>query len=120
MQNGAMDPGKPSPGAPKLVPPAPATSVGIVSGCVLCVVSAACLLAMGLAAAKMSESKSMSLSYLFVPVIPVGFVALISAFFVRRQKSAVAVGVPLGCGCLTWLGGLAGLWVFYALIWPSL
>jgi hypothetical protein len=47
-------------------------------------------------------------------------VALVAAFLTRKKPMVAAVGVPIGCGCLTWIFGLVAMFVFFQLIWPSL
>lgn len=59
-----------------------------------------------------------------VAAFPLGFgcsgaaAALVVHFVVKRGPLRTAA--PLGCGCLGGVGLLAGLFVFYAAIWPSL
>lgn len=86
----------------------------------LCVISLLGLAGMIFAAATMRESDSVRASYLLVPLIPVGLVALVAALFTRRKGIGIALGVPLGCGCATWVAGVVAMFVFFALIWPSL
>ncbi len=112
---------RPSPEQPAADGGPPAgTKAGIVAGCGLGVLSLLCLVGMGVAAATMRESDSVTASYLLVPFVPVGLVAVVAAFVTRKKSTGAAVGVPLGCGCLTWIFGLVAMIVFFQLIWPSL
>lgn len=69
-----------------------------------------------------SESDGVAASNL--AAFPLGFVctgapvALVVHFAVKQGAARIAA--PLGCGCLGGVGLLAGLFFFYAAIWPSL
>jgi hypothetical protein len=69
-----------------------------------------------------SESAGMEAANL--AALPLGFVcsaapvALVVHFLVKRGPARVAA--PVGCGCLGGIGLLAGLFVFWSAIWPSL
>jgi hypothetical protein len=96
------------------------TWIGVIAGGVLFVIGLFGCAATGLAAAMASESDAVMISYLGVPLALGGVVAPIAAALVRRQQPAVAVGVPIGCGCGTMVASILGLVVFFTAIWPSL
>lgn len=77
-------------------------------------------LATGVAAATLGEGDAVMVSYLGVPLTLAGLVAPIAALVVRQKELPVAVGVPVGCGCLTAVATVVGVVVFYTAIWPSL
>ena len=85
------------------------------------VVVAVCVVAVGVTGAS-SESAGVAASNF--AAMPLGFVcsgasaAVVVHFLVKRGPMRMVA--PLGCGCLGGIGLLAGLFVFYAAIWPSL
>lgn len=98
----------------------PGTWIGVgIAGAMLLVSVLSCLVT-GFAAAQMSESDSVSLSYFTVPLIAVGLLAWIPALITRKKGNAAAIGAPLGCGCLTWVFSAISLFVFFEVLWPSL
>jgi hypothetical protein len=42
------------------------------------------------------------------------------ALALRKKGTPLAVGAPIGCGCLSWIGGLVAVFLFFRVIWPSL
>ena len=78
------------------------------------------LIATGIAAA-MSESLGVSMSYLAVGPFAFGVVGTIVALVTKKNPNQkVAVGAPIGCGCLSWIFAAAMLFVFMVAIFPSL
>lgn len=80
---------------------------------------AACLVT-GLAAAGASESDAVAVSMVTVPTVIAGLFPWIVALLTRKKGTGLAVGAPIGCGCLTWIVSLVSMVVFYAVIWPEL
>ncbi|RLB46140.1 MAG: hypothetical protein DRJ42_28355 [Deltaproteobacteria bacterium] len=74
----------------------------------------------GVAGANMRESEAVQLSYLTVPVIFSGLVAWLPAVLLRKKGLGLAIGAPVGCGCLTGIFAGVGVAVFYVVLWPSL
>ncbi|AKF09603.1 hypothetical protein [Sandaracinus amylolyticus] len=74
----------------------------------------------GIVAANESERFAMEVSYVTVPTIVAGLFPWIVALLLRKKGTGVAVGAPIGCGCLTWVVSLVGIIVFFEVIWPSL
>lgn len=74
----------------------------------------------GIAASEMREEEAVTLSYLTVPFIVAGLVAWLPAVLTRKKGMALAVGAPVGCGCLTGIVASVGLAIFYIVLWPSL
>jgi hypothetical protein len=76
--------------------------------------------ATGIAAA-MSESLGVSMSYLAVGPFAFGVVGTIVALVTKKNPNQkVAVGAPIGCGCLSWIFAAAMLFFFMVAIFPSL
>ena len=96
------------------------TWFGVAVGGVMFLVGLFGCAATGLAAAAASESDAVMIAYVGVPLALGGVVAPIAAAFVRRQPLAVAIGVPVGCGCATIMAGVVAMVVFFTAIWPSL
>jgi len=74
----------------------------------------------GIAASEMREEEAVTLSYLTVPFIVAGLVAWLPALLARKKGMGLAVGAPLGCGCLSGIMASIALAVFYVVLWPSL
>lgn len=78
------------------------------------------LIATGVAAA-MSESLGVSMSYIAVGPFAFGVVGTIVALVTKKNPNQkVAIGAPIGCGCLSWIVAAAMLFVFMVAIFPSL
>ena len=72
-------------------------------------------------AAAMSESLGVSMSYLAVGPFAFGVIGTIVALVTKKNPNQkVAVGAPIGCGCLSWIVAVAMLFVFMVAIFPSL
>ncbi len=71
-------------------------------------------------AGAMSESLGVSVSYLGIPLFFGGLSAILAAPFLQKKGSGVAIGVPIGCGCLGMMAAGISLGVFFTAIWPSL
>src|SRR5262245_38377766 len=74
----------------------------------------------GAVAALMSESLGVLASYFGYPLFVGGLAALLIAPFVRRSGAGVAVGAPVGCGCLGMIATFFLVVVFFAVIFPAL
>lgn len=74
----------------------------------------------GIAGANMRESEAVELSYLTVPIIFSGLVAWLPAVLARKKGMGLAIGAPVGCGCVSGVFAGIGLFVFYVVLWPSL
>jgi len=61
-----------------------------------------------------------NVSYLGIPMFIGGTSAMIIAPFLRTKGTPLAVGAPIGCGCLGFMMGGVALGVFFTAIWPSL
>lgn len=72
-------------------------------------------------AAVMSESMGVTMSYVAVGPFAFGVVGTIVALVTKKNPNQkVAVGAPIGCGCLSWIGAAAMLFLFMVAIFPSL
>ena len=96
------------------------TWIGVGVSVALLGLSVLSCLATGIVAANESERFAVEVSYVTVPMIAGGLVPWIVALLTRKKSHALAVGAPLGCGCLSWAVALVGTIVFYALVWDSL
>lgn len=96
------------------------TNVGIWIGLLFFAVGTMACLVTGAAAAMLGESQSVMVSYLGVPLALAGLVAPLAGAIARGQSQPVAIGAPIGCGCVTMIVAMMGLVVFYTAIWPSL
>jgi hypothetical protein len=74
----------------------------------------------GFAASELRESDAVDISYFTVPFIVAGLVAWLPALLTRKKGMGLAVGAPIGCGCLAGIVATVGLMVFYVVLWPSL
>lgn len=74
----------------------------------------------GLVAATESERFAMEVAYVTMPTVFAGLLPWIVALLVRKKGTGLAVGAPIGCGCLTWVVSLVSVIVFFEVIWPSL
>jgi hypothetical protein len=71
--------------------------------------------------AYMSESLGVSMSYLAIGPFAFGVVGTIVALVTKKNPNQkIAVGAPIGCGCLSWIFAAALLFVFMVAIFPSL
>jgi hypothetical protein len=100
--------------------PTQPTWAGVIAGGAMFLLGLFGCAATGLAAAVASESDAMAVSYLGVPFAIGGTIALIAAGITRSQQPAIAIGVPIGCGCVSIVVGVVGMIVFFTAIWPSL
>jgi uncharacterized membrane protein HdeD (DUF308 family) len=98
----------------------PPTWAGVIVGGLFLVLGLLGCVATGVAAVAASESDAMVVAYFGVPLALAGLVAPIASAIVRKQQPAIAIGVPLGCGCATIVAGIVALVVFFTAIWPSL
>jgi hypothetical protein len=98
----------------------PASWAGVIVGGGMFALGLLGCLATGVAAATLGEGDAVMVSYLGVPLALAGVVAPIAAAVVRQKELPIAVGVPVGCGCLTAVAAVVGVVVFYTAIWPSL
>lgn len=96
------------------------TRAGVILSMVMLVGSLLGCVISGIAAGNMSESEAVQISYFTVPIIVAGLVAWVPALLARKQSAAIAVGAPLGCGCLSGIFAGIGLAIFYVVLWPSL
>ncbi len=96
------------------------TWIGVGLSVALLGLSVLSCLATGIVAANESERFAVEVSYVTVPMIAGGLVPWIVALLTRKKSRALAVGAPLGCGCLSWAVALVGTIAFYALVWDSL
>jgi hypothetical protein len=72
-------------------------------------------------AAFMSERLGVTMSYLAIGPFAFGVAGTIVALVTRKNPNQkVAVGAPLGCGCLAWIVAFVFLVVFMVAIFPSL
>jgi len=72
-------------------------------------------------AAFMSESLGVSMSYVAIGPFAFGVVGTIAALVTKKNPNQkIAIGAPLGCGCLSWIFAAAMLFVFMVAIFPSL
>ena len=72
-------------------------------------------------AAYMSESLGVSMSYVAVGPFAFGLVGTIVALVTKKNPNQkIAVGAPIGCGCLSWIFAAGLLFVFMVAIFPSL
>lgn len=146
MTNGWGPPGTPPPNAPggtpppvppsfqapsqpgayagQVAPPQPTeaagTWIGVVLSALLFLGSLAACLVTGIAASEASESEAVVVSMVTVPTVIAGLFPWIIALLTRKKGTGLAVGAPIGCGCLTWVVSLVSMAVFYAVIWPEL
>jgi hypothetical protein len=96
------------------------TWIGLGLSAVMLVVSFIACGITGIAASEMREEEAVTLSYLTIPFIVAGLVAWLPAALTRKKGTALAVGAPLGCGCLAGIAASIGLMIFYVVLWPSL
>ncbi len=96
------------------------TWVGVIAAGVLFAFGLLGCVATGLCAAVASESDAMAVAYIGVPLALGGVVAPVIAALFRRSQPALAIGMPIGCGCATIVTGVVGVVVFFTAIWPSL
>jgi hypothetical protein len=81
----------------------------------------ALLMCVGTAVAgMMSESLGMTMAYVTAGPLGFGLVGTIAASMTKRSSSGVAIGVPLGCGCLSAFGLIGLVVTFFVAIFPSL
>ena len=110
--------------APSPYPAAPAqaegTWIGVVLSALLFLGSIAACLVTGIAAAEARESDAVVVSMVTVPTVIAGLFPWIIALLTRKKGTGLAVGAPIGCGCLTWIVSLVSMVVFYVVIWPEL
>lgn len=72
-------------------------------------------------AAISSESAGVMMSYVAVGPFAFGVAGLIVALVTKKNANAkVAVGAPIGCGCLAWIVAVMMLFVFMVAIFPKL
>ncbi len=72
-------------------------------------------------AAMSSEELGVTMSYVAIGPFAFGVVGTIVALITKKNPNQkVAVGAPLGCGCLSWIVAAALLFVFMVAIFPSL
>jgi hypothetical protein len=109
----------PRPGAEAAGEP-PATWIGVGIAVAMLGVSVLACLGTGIVAANESESFAVEVSMATMPCAIAGVFPWIVALLVRRRGLPMAIGVPLGCGCLGYVAGAIALAGFYTLIWPSL
>lgn len=101
--------------------PAPeGTWIGVIVSVLLLLGSVGACLVTGLAVAEARESDAVVVSMVTVPTLIAGLFPWIVALITRKKGAGLAVGAPIGCGCLTWVVSLIGLVVFYQVIWPEL
>lgn len=120
--------GTPAPfgGTPAPIPqasPSPqpeGTWIGVVLSALLFLGSIAACLVTGIAAAEARESDAVVVSMVTVPTVIAGLFPWIIALLTRKKGTGLAVGAPIGCGCLTWIVSLVSMVVFYVVIWPEL
>jgi len=114
----------PIPQAAPSPPAAPAqaegTWIGVVLSALLFLGSIAACLVTGIAAAEARESDAVVVSMVTVPTVIAGLFPWIIALLTRKKGTGLAVGAPIGCGCLTWIVSLVSMVVFYVVIWPEL
>jgi hypothetical protein len=106
--------------APAGAPAPTGTWIGVALSVALLGNSLLACLATGIVAANESETFAVQVSYVTVPMIAAGLVPWIVALLTRKKSTAVAVGAPLGCGCLSWAVALVATIAFFALVWDSL
>ena len=71
--------------------------------------------------AYMSESLGVTMSYVAVGPFAFGVVGTIVALATKKNANQkIAVGAPIGCGCLAWVVAVLLLVVFMVAIFPSL
>jgi hypothetical protein len=119
--------GGPSVGAPPPAPGAPPpggegepNNIGLILAALWLALGMLGCLGTGAAAVFASESAAVNVSYLGVPMFFAGTSAMLVAPFLRTKGAPLAIGAPVGCGCLGFLGSAAVVGLFYAMIWPSL
>ena len=110
---------------PQAAPPAAPQSTGarkVVLGLALATLGLSFLLVIGtIVAGISSESLGMTMSYLTAGPLGFGLVATVVALITRKSPSnGVAVGAPLGCGCLSAIVFASLTFVFFVSIFPSL
>ena len=72
-------------------------------------------------AAAMSEQRGVTMSYVAIGPFAFGVAGTIVALVTRHHPNrTVAVGAPIGCGCLAWIVGFVLLFVFMVGIFPKL
>jgi hypothetical protein len=113
------------PGAQGYPPAAPAKPSGarkIVLGLALAALGLGFLLVLAtIAAGISSETLGMQMSYVTAGPLGFGLAATLMALLTRKSPSnGVAVGAPLGCGCLSAVVFAALTVVFFVSIFPSL
>lgn len=96
------------------------TNIGLFLGLAWLLVGIVACLGTGAAAAVLGEGDAVVVSYLLVPIAVAGLVAPIAGAATRTQSQAVAIGSPVGCGCVTMMLTMVAVIVFYQAIWPSL
>jgi len=101
-------------------PPAEGTWIGVVVAALLLLGSIGACLVTGIAVSEASESDAVVISMLTVPTLIAGLFPWIVALITRNRGMGLAIGAPIGCGCLTWIVSLFGLVIFYQVIWPEL
>ncbi len=118
-----VGPGGPPPPAavaPRVDDPAGGTWLGVAAGVAMLALSLFACVGTGAVAALESETHAMQAAYLTVPAVFAGLWPWIVALLTRKQSPALAVGAPLGCGCVAWVAGVVGVIVFFQIVWPSL
>ncbi len=96
------------------------TWIGVgLSAAMLFVSLIACVLT-GIAASEMREEEAVTVSYMTVPFIVAGLVAWLPALLARKKGMGIAVGAPIGCGCIAGIVASVALMIFYVVLWPSL
>ena len=72
-------------------------------------------------AAFMSEELGVTMSYVAIGPFAFGVAGTIVAIVTKKNANQkVAVGAPIGCGCLAWIVATMLLVVFMVAIFPSL
>ena len=72
-------------------------------------------------AAYMSEDLGVTMSYVAIGPFAFGVAGTIVALVTRKNANQkIAVGAPIGCGCLAWIVAVLLLVVFMVAIFPSL
>ncbi len=111
------------PGAAQQTAPAPAKKVAWWGGYVsLAVLALSLLLVIGtIVAAISSEELGMNMTMLTSGPLFFGIVGTIVALVTKKNpKPGVAIGAPLGCGCLAAIVSAALVAVFFVAIFPRL
>ncbi len=81
-----------------------------------------CVVGGGITAIAGANSESDGVAAAGLTVLPIGFglAATLVAIITRKKQKGVAIGAPIGCGCLGGIGAAIAFFVFMTAIWPSL